>query len=93
MLQFSPTKYMAKDDFSEPPRRADSKNPIFVFCRLQGSGARRSVPVGLGSSQRAVSTPPPPPEAKARPNRVVGQGRHIGCSRVGGGGPQPPPNR
>ena len=25
-------KYMANDDFSEPPRRADSKNLIFIFC-------------------------------------------------------------
>ena len=27
----SPPKCMANDDFSEPPRRADSKNPIFIF--------------------------------------------------------------
>ena len=40
------TKHMANDDFSEPPRRADSKNPIFFFPRflglshLQGPGIR-----------------------------------------------------
>ena len=28
------TKYMANDSFSEPPRRADSKNPIFFFSRF-----------------------------------------------------------
>ena len=25
-------KYMANDDFSEPPPCADSKNPIFIFA-------------------------------------------------------------
>ena len=25
------TKHMSNDDFSEPPRRADSKNPVFFF--------------------------------------------------------------
>ena len=30
------SKYMANDDFSEPPRRTDSKNPIFIFCRFLG---------------------------------------------------------
>ena len=70
------TKYMASDDFSEPPRRADSKNPIFIFfldfwVRVT-SEARGSVSVGFwgvpsiepflgrgGSSQGALSTPPP----------------------------------
>ena len=62
-------KYMANDDFSEPPRRADSRNPIFgpvtpvawgflsvgFWGAHQFSSFRRG-----GSSQRALSTPPPP---------------------------------
>ena len=67
----------ALDDFSEPPRRAGSQTPIFIFCRILGPGhlrgRRRSVSVGFcgsrqltlfwgrGSSQRAVSKAPPPP--------------------------------
>ena len=39
------TKCMVHDEFSEPPGRADSKNPIFIFCRLLGQGHLR----GLGS--------------------------------------------
>ena len=35
---FFPTKYMANDEFSEPPRRADSNNAIFIFCRILGPG-------------------------------------------------------
>ena len=31
VILFSPTKYVANDDFSEPPRRADSRNYIFIF--------------------------------------------------------------
>ena len=66
------TKCMANDDFSEPPRRADSKNPIFegrvrVTSRARGSvseGFWWALPLSLClggvSSQRAVSTPPPP---------------------------------
>ena len=42
---------MANDDFSEPPRRADSKNPIFIFFGYfwvwVTSGARGSVLVGF----------------------------------------------
>ena len=41
------TKYMADDDFSEPPRRADSKNPIFIFCRFLGLGHLRGPAVSL----------------------------------------------
>ena len=32
---------MARDDFSEAPRRADSRNPIFIFCRILGLGHLR----------------------------------------------------
>ena len=42
------TKYMANDDFSEPPRRADSKNPIFIFCPFLGLGHLRGPGFSLG---------------------------------------------
>ena len=32
MVKIFFTKFMANDDFSEPPRRADSANPIFIFA-------------------------------------------------------------
>ena len=66
---------MAKDDFSEPPRRADSETPIFIFfadfwvrvtSEARGSvslgfwGSRQFSPFGGGSSQGALLTPPPP---------------------------------
>ena len=38
---------MATDDFSEPPRRADSKNPIFIFCRFLGLGHLRGPGISL----------------------------------------------
>ena len=41
------TKSMANDDFSAPPRRADSKNPIFIFCRILGLGHLRRPGVSL----------------------------------------------
>ena len=70
-------KCMANDDVSEPPRRADSKTPIFIFCQFLGLGHLRGPGVSLGrnfgvpsiepflgegggSSQGALSTPPPP---------------------------------
>ena len=76
MVNFFFTKSMANDDFSEPPRCADSKIPIFFFfadfwVRVT-SGAQGSVSVGFlgvpsieplleggGSSQGALSPPPP----------------------------------
>ena len=80
MVKFFSTKYMANYDFSEPPRRTGSKNPISIFAEFGSvtSGARRSISVGFwgahqlspfggGSSQRAASTPPPPPKLTARP--------------------------
>ena len=42
------TKYMANDDFSKPPRHADSKNPIFIFCRIVGLGHLWGLGVGHG---------------------------------------------
>ena len=49
--QFLPppnTKQM--EDFSEPPRRTDSKNPIFFFffCRISGLGHLQGLGVSLG---------------------------------------------
>ena len=38
MVKIFLTKDMANDDFSEPPGHADSKNPIFIFCRILGRG-------------------------------------------------------
>ena len=46
--QFFFTKYLANDDFSEPPRRADSKNPIFIFCRFLGPGHFQGPGVSFG---------------------------------------------
>ena len=72
--QFFPTQYMANDDLSEPPRRADSNNSIFIFCRILGphlrgpqvslgrilgGGASIEPFFGGGSSQSAVPTPAP----------------------------------
>ena len=48
MVKFFFTKYMANDDFSKPPRRADSKNPIFIFCEILGPGHLRGPGVSLG---------------------------------------------
>ena len=51
MVNFFFTKCMANDDFSEPPRHADSKNLIFIFFAVfwvrVSSGARGSVSVGF----------------------------------------------
>ena len=52
------TKSMANDDFSAPPRCADSKNPIFIFFFLADfwvwvtSGARGSVSVGFWGARQ-----------------------------------------
>ena len=91
MANCSTTKYMANDDFSEPPRRTDSKNSIFIFfsdfwvwvtCEAQGSvsvgfwGSRQLSPFwGGGSSQGALSTPPPKLKARLpNPLQRVGSG-------------------
>ena len=42
------TKYIANDDFSEPPQHADSKNPVFIFRRILGLGHLRGLEVSLG---------------------------------------------
>ena len=49
---FFPAKHMANNDVSDPPRCADSKNPIFFlflaeFWVQHTSQARRSVSVGF----------------------------------------------
>ena len=49
---------MANDDFSEPPRRADSKNPIFIFCRFLGLCHLRGPGVSLGRIFRVPSIEP-----------------------------------
>ena len=46
--QFFFTKYMANDDFPEPPRHADSKTPIFIFCQFLGLGHLWGLGVSLG---------------------------------------------
>ena len=48
MVKFFFTKYMANDDFSEPPRRADSENPIVIFLPNFWSGS----PPGPGCQSR-----------------------------------------
>ena len=75
------TKYMANEDFSEPPRRADSKNPIFFFSRFLGLGHLRGPGVSLGrilgvlsiepfffrgALARGLDRPSPPLQLKAR---------------------------
>ena len=52
------TKCMANDDFSEPPRRADSKNPIFIFSRLLGLGHLQGLGVRLGRILGVLSIEP-----------------------------------
>ena len=50
MVKICFTQYMANDDFSEPPRRADSKNPVFIFADFSvwvTSEARGSVSLGF----------------------------------------------
>ena len=90
MVKFFFTKCMANDEFSKPPRRADSKNPVFIFCRFLCLGHLRglgSVSVGFrgsrqlspfwgggGSSQGALSPPPPPFQLQARLPQCIGRG-------------------
>ena len=58
MVKFFSTKYMANDDFSEPPRRTDSKHPIFIFCRFLGLGHLRGRGVSLGRILGVLSIEP-----------------------------------
>ena len=76
-------KYMANDDFSEPPRRANSKNPIFIFCRCLGLGHPWGLGVRLGrilggpsiepflgeggGASQRALSSPPPPLRKRKP--------------------------
>ena len=56
--QIFSTKCMANDAFSEPPRCADSKNPIFIFCRFLGLGHLRGPGVSLGTIWGVLSIEP-----------------------------------
>ena len=58
LVDFFFTKCMANDDFSEPPRRADSKNPIFFFSRFLGLGHLRGPGVRLGGILGVLSIEP-----------------------------------
>ena len=49
---------MANDDFSEPPRRADSKNLTFIFCPILGLGHLRGPGVSLGRILGVLSIEP-----------------------------------
>ena len=73
MVNFFFTKCMANDDFSGPPRRADSENRIFIFCRFLDLGHLRGPRVSLGrilfgggGGPGGSIAPPPPPQLKAR---------------------------
>ena len=77
-----PSQYMANDGFSEPHQHADSKDPIFIFCRLLGRGHRQGPGVSLGrilggpSIQRFFCIDPPkkiesPPTLLAVNHQVV----------------------
>ena len=48
MVKFPVIKYMANIDFSESTRRADSKYPIFSFCRILGPGCLQGPGVSPG---------------------------------------------
>ena len=93
MVNFFFTKYMANDDFSDPPQCADSKNPIFIFCRILGGsppGPGGSVLVGFwGASQlglaRGLYRPPPPPRVETPPTLVGGFG--VECGGIHNPGP------
>ena len=76
------TEYMANDPFSEPPRRADSKNPIFIFfadfwvwvtSEAQESvslgfwGSRQLSPLGEGGGGLARGLYRPPPPSLESP--------------------------
>ena len=82
MVKIPPPKDMANDDFSEPPRRTDSKNPIFIFCQFLGLGHLRGLGVSLlrifgvpsiepllgGGLARGLYRTPPPPASIESPS-------------------------
>ena len=94
MVNFFFNKFTANGAFSEPPRRADSKNPIFIFCRFLGLGHLRGPGVSLGrilgvpsiepflgeggSSQGALSASPSSTESPVAPERAQRKQGH-GC--------------
>ena len=57
-MVFFSTKHMANDDFSERPRRADSKNLIFIFSRILRPGHPRGPGVSLGRILGGLSIEP-----------------------------------
>ena len=78
MVNFFFTKYMANDGFSEPPRHADSKIPVFAkFWVRVTSGPGGSVSVGMGGGRsieplggglaRGLYRPPPIPAGGGAP--------------------------
>ena len=90
------TKSMANDDFSEPPRRADSKKPIFFFPRFLRLGHLRGPGVSLGRILGVLSIepffgggapagglyqPPPPPPGNENP---ASQGTEVVTVRSSG---------
>ena len=94
---------MANDDFSEPPGRAHSKNPIFIFADFWvwvTSEARGSVSVGFWGSCRlcpfgrgqgaagGLHRPPPLPRQLNTGPATPGGG---GGARGGRYTPPPPP--
>ena len=62
---------MANDDFSEPPRRADSKNPIFFFPRFLGLGHLQGPGVRLGRILGVLSIEPFLGEGGVRPEGSI----------------------
>ena len=51
--------YMANDDFSEPPRRADSKSPVFIFfCQFSVWVTSEARGVSLGRILGVLSIEP-----------------------------------
>ena len=62
---------MANDDFSEPPRRADSKNPIFFFSQFLGLGHLPGLGVRLGRILGVLSIEPFLGEGGVRPEGSI----------------------
>ena len=72
LVEFFFTKCMSNDYFSEPPRRADSKNPILFSSRFLGLGHLQGLGVKLGRILGILSIEPflgegGVPETKTRP--------------------------
>ena len=80
MVNFLSTKFMANDDFFEPPRRADSQNPIFLFCLILGPDHLRGPGVSLGRMLGGPSIEP-----------FFGGGGGLARGAVSTPAPPPPP--